>query len=338
MKSLRGFTLVELPVDRLDKLGTGKLRTIQPRMRRAFTLVELLVVIAIIGVLIALLLPAVQAAREAARRSQCSNNLKQIGLAILNYENTHGVIPTSSAHYPEAPESNLDGSGASWMVGILPFIEQGTVFGQLETAGKAVEGHGIVSRGNREIIASPIDIFFCPSDTTKGEVRTDVWLLNRIPFATTNYGGVMGPHNLGNSSIFGGLPDCHNFSAYKTKECSGTFWRHSHLAPVKLASFTDGTSNTTIVGEILPEFDSFKVWALGNGTFASTHAPLNWFPEPNEPWTGWPNQVSFRSRHPGGAYFLWGDGHVALMSESVDRDTYRALSTRNLEEIAVDDQ
>jgi prepilin-type processing-associated H-X9-DG protein/prepilin-type N-terminal cleavage/methylation domain-containing protein len=301
------------------------------RTRVGFTLVELLVVIAIIGVLVALLLPAVQAARGAARRTQCSNNLKQIGLAILNYENTHSVLPVSFPHYQEG---GVDGSGESWMVGILPFIEEGAVFGQLDTSGRADLRQGMVGRGNREIIATPIDIYFCPSDATKGELRTDVWMLANIPFATTNYAGVLGPHNLGGSSLFGGLPDCHNFSATGIKECSGTFWRHSILAPVKLASFTDGTSTTTIVGEVLPEFDSFKYWALGNGTWASTHAPVNWIPEPNEPWNGWFNQISFRSRHSGGANFLWGDGHVSLMSEAVNTDLYRAVSTREKGEAA----
>ena len=233
---------------------------------RGFTLVELLVVIAIIGILIALLLPAVQAARESARRSQCTNHLKQIGLAVLNYENTHGVIPISIAHYQEA---GVDGNGLSWMVGILPFIEDGATFAALDTSGRADMGLGMVRPENLPIISKPLPTYVCPSDTAEFDVRTNVWLLPDIPFAITNYAGVMGPHDLGNASLFGGLPDCHNYNAYDYKECTGTFWRHSHLAPVRLATFTDGTSNTTIVGEVLPDFDSFKYWALGNGTSAS---------------------------------------------------------------------
>lgn len=148
-------------------------------------MVELLVVIAIIAILIALLLPAVQAAREAARRTQCSNNLKQIGVAILNYENSHGVFPISKSHWPEA--DGVDPSGISWMVGILPFIEQSVVFSALDTIGPALSGLGMVRPGNRKFIATPIDLYFCPSDNTKGELRTDVWLLPDISGVTDRH-------------------------------------------------------------------------------------------------------------------------------------------------------
>src|ERR1700759_5560425 len=96
------------------------------KTRRGFTLIELLVVIAIIAVLLALLLPAVQSAREAARRAQCINNLKQIGLAIAKYESTNNCYPTSTPHFAEsrAPAIGMDPSGMSWMVGILPYVEQ----------------------------------------------------------------------------------------------------------------------------------------------------------------------------------------------------------------------
>lgn len=298
--------------------------------RTAFTLVELLVVIAIIGVLVALLLPAVQAAREAARRTQCANNLRQIGLGAINYESSQQTLPVSMSHYAEG---GLEGSGISWLVASLPFLEENAIAAALETSGDCEQGLGMVNPKNRDIIKSSPDIFYCPSDNTRGEVRTNVWRLDGIPFATTNYAGVIGPHDLGNSSIFGGLPDCHNFTAYGYKSCSGTFWRHSLLAPVKLASIEDGTSRTIIAGEVVPEYDSFKYWALGNGTYASTHAPLNYFPDPNQPWDGWPNQVSFRSRHPAGGQFLWGDGHVEFLNQAISTNVYRGISTRQGGEI-----
>ena len=143
----------------------------------------------------------------------------------------------------------------------------------------------------------------------------------------------MGPHNMGNSSIWGGEPDCHNYTAYRKKECLGAFWRHSVLAPVTLGSFTDGTSNTIIIGEILPEFDSFTYWALGNGACKATHMPINYKPEPNIPWNGWPDQFGFRSRHPGGAQFAWADGHVSFLDDTINQAVYRGLSTRAKGEI-----
>ncbi len=88
-----------------------------------------------------------------------------------------------------------------------------------------------------------------------------------------------------------------------------------------------------IVGEVLPEFDDFNYWALGNGTYDSTHAPINYIPEPNDPWGGWPNQHGFRSHHPAGANFAWGDAHVSFIDEAIDRDIYRGVSTRAMSEV-----
>ncbi len=285
-----------------------------------FTLVELLVVITIIGILIALLLPAVQSAREAARRLQCSNNLKQIGLAVLNYENQYGVFPINIAHYQEA---GVDGNGMSWLIGILPFIEQQALFDSMTLEGRVDQGLGVMREENREAIKTPVDAYYCPSDDARGTVKTDVWLVVGTPFATTNYCGVMGPHNLGNCSIWGGLADCHNYSAYRKRECAGSFWRHSHLAPVTVTSFRDGTSNTMIAGEVLPKYGG-RVWALSNGPNISTHMPLNY----TDPLGHWRNIEGFRSRHPGGANFAFADGHVSFISETINTDTYRALSTR----------
>jgi len=286
------------------------------------------VVIAIIGVLIALLLPAVQAAREAARRMQCANNLKQIGTAIWNYENAAGTFPVSYTHLVEGAGM---GSGASWMVGILRYAELGTTCDALSWDGVAYpSGQGIFTPSNWDIIKEKLSIFTCPSDASGITVRTDVWRATpaNLPMAVTNYAGVLGPHNLDNSSAFGGEPDCHNYATTQKDSCSGTFWRHSAMAPLTTSDFGDGTANTIIVGEVLPEYDSFKVWALGNGTWASTHAPLNWNPTPNDPWNNWMNQMGFRSDHADGANFAWGDGHVTFLVETVETVVYRALSTR----------
>jgi prepilin-type processing-associated H-X9-DG protein/prepilin-type N-terminal cleavage/methylation domain-containing protein len=294
----------------------------------AFTLVELLVVITIIAILIALLLPAVQAAREAARQLHCNNNLKQIALGVLDYECQYKMFPICIGQLQETLWPG-DGNGLSWMTGILPFVDQQNLFSKINFTGRVSDGQGMLRPENRNVVKTAVPIYYCPSDTSFGVVKTNVWQVPAaVPFATTNYAGVLGPHNLANSSMFGGLSDCHFYSAFGFAECSGTFWNHSHLAPVKMNSFTDGTSRTIIVGEVLPEFDDFKYWSMSDGSWASTHAPLNWMPVVNQPFGDWYDQMGFRSRHPNGANFAWGDGHVGFMDQTISSDVYRGVSTR----------
>jgi prepilin-type processing-associated H-X9-DG protein len=198
-------------------------------------------------------------------------------------------------------------------------------------------GNGVYNSQNHEHITKPLAAYLCPSDSPAKIVKTNVWqaVPADLPLAVTNYAGVLGPHDLGNASIFGGEPDCHNYTADGRAECLGTFWRHSHMAPVDMASFRDGTSNTTIVGEVLPDIDDFKYWASSNGGWASTHAPINYRPpDPIDPFGGWANQIGFRSQHAGGAMFVFGDGHVSFLSDSIDTATYRGLSTRAGGELA----
>jgi prepilin-type N-terminal cleavage/methylation domain-containing protein/prepilin-type processing-associated H-X9-DG protein len=298
----------------------------QRNRRRGFSLIELLVVIAIIAILIALLVPAVQKVRDAAARTQCQNNLKQIVTGVLSYESAHKIIPKQYPHYQDGGMTE-DGTGLSWMISILPYVEQGTLYDSMDCTGRVSAGLGVVRPGNLSAIRTSIPIYFCPSDTAINTVHTDVWLLTGIPFAKLNYGGVIGDINYGNASIFGGAPDCHNYGSTGKAECPGTFWRHSFRAPVKLTSFIDGTSNTLIIGEVVPEYHSFTYWALSNANM-TTSPPLNYFPTPNNPWSGWPDQGGFRSRHLGGAYFAFADGHVRFVEQNINTTTYRALSTR----------
>lgn len=329
-----------------------------------FTLVELLVVIAIIGVLVALLLPAIQAAREAARRSSCANNLKNIALAVLNHHDVKGHFPVSHGAFSliEAP---VPQSGVGWVVETLPQLEQGALYDRFKQGG-AYEGQFSPNTGHRprpnlglaslkngisvpELMTTEIDVLKCPSDTSDKQ-RNDQWQWSTSFVFVTNYKGVLDDtwldeagtgkwHNNGTAFESGnysettpapiGLRDCH--ADYR---CRGIFFRQSFQRPVKISTVTDGTSHTFMIGEDLPEYNFHSAAYYANGDWCACNIPLN-----NELWrdptsldiNDWGNQQGFRSRHPGGAQFARVDGSVDFIQEG-DHQVYRAQCTRNGEE------
>ncbi len=293
---------------------------------RGFTLVELLVVIAIIGILIALLLPAVQAAREAARRMQCVNNLKQLALGCHTYADVNkGTWPISISMWSEPPSPKQVTTGKGWIVGILPQLEQQNLYAQFDFRGGMDSGKGLLNAVNREAIKADLPFIRCPSDPSARTLGTTQFQMENIPVRWTNYKGVMGDNRMGgSSSAFPGTePDCHNRSP-----CNGTFWRNSYQHPVRMADFLDGMSSTAVIGEDVPEHNLHSAWCYSNGDYASTHVPLNYMPDPPTPGEWW-NTISFRSRHPGGANFAVGDASVRWVNQNVDSKLYRAFSTRD---------
>jgi prepilin-type N-terminal cleavage/methylation domain-containing protein/prepilin-type processing-associated H-X9-DG protein len=208
----------------------------QPR-RRAFTLIELLVVIAIIAVLIALLLPAVQAAREAARRSQCVNNLKQLGLAIANYADVKGALPPTAG---AAPGGDGTGNNFSSKVHLLPHMEQSAVYNSLNQSfywnDSTVGGYV-----NATVGSTAINTFLCPSDGNNPGSTIPVNGTSK-PTAMTNYANNIGTCRTFNGNIFDG-------PAY-------VLGNNSVGPVITLASIQDGTSNTAI----------FSEWVKGTGT------------------------------------------------------------------------
>ena len=292
------------------------------RADRAFTLIELLVVISIIGVLVALLLPAVQSAREAARRTQCVNNLKQIGLALHNYEGSHQALPPGYVSAFDATGTDL-GPGWGWAAMMLPQMEQGATFSALNFS------TNIEVAGNLTGRLINIAAFLCPSDRVEPSwPAVDRNLLTGAPIrvicqiAPSNYVGMNGESEPG--------PDG-----------EGVLFRNSRVA---FRDITDGLSATIAVGE-RSHFLGPATWtgavtgallydddgdAVGTPTVETGpgmvlgHAGEGAGPGANR---SEPNQ--FYSLHAGrGVNFLFADGHVAFLKATMNYKTYLALSTR----------
>lgn len=296
--------------------------------RRAFTLIELLVVIAIIAVLIALLLPAVQQAREAARRSQCKNNLKQVGLALHNYHDTANTLPPGWIAVPTAPgNTNANALKWGWGTMILPGIDQAPLYNNLQTfSNGTLTGFNAImtsfpANGNTAL-QTALPALRCPSDTggnivTWGSFPTTM-------FGRSNYPGVFGS----------------SFATYPSG--NGTFFQNSRN---NFSNFTDGLSNTVIVGERrspgtssggavggdtiwagigdeIPGTTMGSALALGeNASAMNTYGST--FPPPNNRLSG------FGSLHVGGCHFLMGDGAVRFISENINTNTYAYLAAIN---------
>lgn len=229
--------------------------TLSLRRSRGFTLVELLVVIAIIGVLVALLLPAVQAAREAARRSSCGNNMKQLSIAVHNFHDTHKVLPPGGTadNRPFGTNTpNGTGWGSSWFVQILPFIEQGTLYEKLQLGPSSAWGTADTTNNNTAANGLLIKSFVCPSSPL------EPWA--RGPYSPPAGAKIVAPSYVGVSGAVDGLIPGYAESRISTPGgsagcCSGGIISAAGvLFPgsenVKsMGSITDGTSNTLMIGE-----------------------------------------------------------------------------------------
>jgi prepilin-type N-terminal cleavage/methylation domain-containing protein/prepilin-type processing-associated H-X9-DG protein len=303
-----------------------------------FTLVELLVVITIIGILIALLLPAVQAAREAARSMQCSNNLKQLGLALHNYHDKWQQFPLGAAHWLDTDWTSFtkDAHG-SFLVALLPYIEQQSLYDHCDFSTLTDYNSKV---GTTYVHETWIQTFLCPSDVAK------YWGGNKYYWsegnstqnqkrATTNYSGSMGSQLFDTGGYFGnafGTGTAYHGDSIARGTISGVF---SHLAwGAAFFEITDGTSNTIALGEIRPacSWHARDGWMHVNALWNATSSPINskacCASGESDDTQNWSCEQAFRSTHPGGCNFVFCDGSIHCLSENIDYMTYQKLGDR----------
>jgi prepilin-type N-terminal cleavage/methylation domain-containing protein/prepilin-type processing-associated H-X9-DG protein len=298
------------------------------RRKNGFTLVELLVVIAIIGILIALLLPAIQAAREAARRSQCTNNLKHIllGMQLFEAEQKHyppgrlGCDGKTNGPCETAPGVSASRS-ASGFVLCFPYMDLKSLYNALDVWGKAASHPDPAVRAAADALGRAsakqrLTLFYCPSDPAKplyywnGNPNAG-WILGTSSYAMM--GGTYGPEY--------GISDIIKY------DNTGMFL---YRIPIKRREVIDGLSHTLFVGETIrgDEVDWPVYWIDGvrHGTLRYTTNPIN--TNPGQGIAYYTLNAAFISKHPGGCNFAYGDGHVDFLDQNIAKKVYEALATR----------
>ncbi|WDI41063.1 DUF1559 domain-containing protein [Bremerella sp. P1] len=322
------------------------------RHHRGFTLVELLVVIAIIGVLIALLLPAVQQAREAARRMSCQNNLKQLGLALHNYHDVMGRFPMNNLL---SNVNTANGNNMSVMIGLLPFIEQSALFDGIDMSSNIT----LYPVNGKRVCDHVIEAYQCPSDPSvstrnpstgaaRGSYAPSIGSQKMESAAGCNLLATVGayPTGLGLDTDGDGEDPFNRGNArsdYGDQAISGPFGR-GNISPysARFADITDGTANTILMGEMRMACQTFAPWgwAWSEGLWYATTAPINFPTCPGDAGYGsntcfsnasnnWNAIFGFKSAHPGGCQFVLGDGSVHFLPETIDRLTYARLGDKS---------
>ena len=318
-------------------------------LRRAFTLIELLVVIAIIAILIALLLPAVQQAREAARRSQCQNNLKQMGLALHNYHETVGCFPMGAQAAGRRP---------NWRVAILPYLDQAGAYNLMNfdatlqngfMAGNgntgAGSGYGVENAVLNKLL---VEVYKCPSSTAKNfYTGTSPVSNNGTASPTTppggtetgmtmDYVGISGAYQAGNP-LYSGGSHCETGIDYSYWCWNGIMhWKGSSV----IRDIKDGTSNTIILGEMSAKIDKkdyrsnyYGGWSSKNGNWGTGINTVRYTPNPATAPVGgtqtYTANNALTSMHVGGVHVLLADGAVRFVSENIEMETLRRLAAKN---------
>ncbi len=296
------------------------MHTMSARRIRGFTIVELLVVTAVISLIVSLLLPAVQQARESARRTQCQNQLRQIGLALHLYHDLHNSFPIGG----------MTSSELSWHVTILPMIEQSALYGTFSFS----EGSYLSPGKNDPHGTRRIGMFVCPSSVVEHSISKADAVGESITH-TCHYYGIMGPK--------GDRPDGRLYDVDRTTPGYGDYSRHGLFTRDNSRSFrdvTDGTSNSLAVGEISwKNANSYRSWVRGSNS-STTGSPISGcknvvspinrgFYNESSPVLNNFNDVSLGSEHPGGANVAFCDGSVRFISEVTDTSVFRSSASIN---------
>ena len=307
-------------------------RNCSRRPRRAFTLIELLVVIAIIAVLIALLLPTVQQAREAARRTQCKNNLKQLGLALHNYHNTFNLFPYGTTYSLATTNHHV------WVEAVLPYIDQAPLYGRINFN---VANYDVAS-GNKDLFVNKrFASLSCPSNSKADQLQVNDQT-NFVTIDSTRWPDKI--QGLGYPLCAGSIwtdylsPDCPGTFTYCVSEDASIYsWGNAHtkkspgmfnrgVTRTSIATVSDGTSNTLMAGERLAENCAW------GGTFSSNFPVFFTGQKINTPSRGtvneWWKSCGSSSAHTGGAHFLMADGSVQFLSENIDHVTFCRLGDK----------
>lgn len=281
------------------------------RHSQGFTLVELLVVIAIIGILVALLLPAIQAAREAARRTQCGNNVKQVALALHTYHDVNRQFPLPG----------MSANELGWTVSILPQLEQ-TAIAQAINYNQGSINH--VSK--MEFGASYVGSYICPSSPNRQSGYASEQFNGTVAY-TAHYYGILGPR--GTNPTDGKAYRCVDLTQAFGGQCQdGIMWQYSS----QLSDVTDGTSNTYLLGEMSwSDCPYYRAWIRGKfgdsrGTLYLLSKNLQ-YPINSRDSSLW-NSVAFGSEHPGGCHFAMADASTRFVSDSIDFTVYLATASR----------
>jgi prepilin-type N-terminal cleavage/methylation domain-containing protein/prepilin-type processing-associated H-X9-DG protein len=302
----------------------------RPSHNAGFTLIELLLVIAIIGTLVALLLPAIQAARESSRRASCVNNLMQIGLAISNDEATHKSFPPGAVWGRWDPPKEVRFRG-SLLIYILPYLEQATLYYAFDFKQLKLDGATFPDTST-PIGSTVIDTYICPSDNFYNGTFGERGIFN---YAASN-----GPTGLYDN------PECSCPNPYPISlqtapiddltDYAGPFTRLG--IRTKASQITDGLSKTIFVGEVRvgcsEHVQAGWAWTKNGNGYYSTLIPINYdtcddnASDPCRRPKNWNTAVGFKSAHPGGANFSFGDGSVHFLTESIDMQSYQYLGDK----------